>query len=91
MTLQMMERFGCENVSGGDFLVVESYRLRERIEYIFDSTTNKIRYYVRDCRYLFGLCEDWHVYVLELENDRFYVGSCQRLGKSLGEHFNGRA
>jgi len=91
MTLHYMERFGWENVRGGDFSVVESYRLRERLEYIYDTDNNKIRYYVADCCYLFGSNDDWHVYVLELENDRFYIGSCQRLGKSLGEHFSGKS
>lgn len=90
MTLQQMERFGWENVRGGDFTIVESYRLRERLEHIYDFEQNKIRYYVAGCHYLFGTCDDWHVYVLELENERIYIGSCQRLGKSLGEHFSGR-
>lgn len=91
MTLQNMERFGWENVRGGDFTVVESYRMKERLEHIYDFMENKIRYYVADCKYLFGSGDDWHVYVLELENNCFYVGSCQRLGKSLGEHFNGKS
>lgn len=90
LTLQNMERFGWENVRGGDFLVVESYRLKERLDHIFDTDNNKIKYYIADCHYLFGSCDDWHVYVLQLENARFYIGSCQRLGKSLGEHFSGK-
>jgi hypothetical protein len=90
MTLQQMERFGWENVRGGDFTIVESYRLQERLEHIYDFEQNKIKYYVANCSYLFGTCDDWHVYVLGLENDRFYIGSCLRLGKSLGEHFGGK-
>lgn len=84
MTLRYMELFGWENVRGGDFLVVESYRLKERLEYIYDTQRNKIKYYVPDCRYLFGSCEDWHVYVLELAHECFYIGSCQSLGSHLG-------
>jgi predicted GIY-YIG superfamily endonuclease len=91
MTLKYMERFGWENVRGGDFLVVESFKLQERLTHIYDCDQNKIRYYVPDCPYLFGSVGEWHVYVLELENERFYVGSCQRLGKSLGEHFDGKS
>ncbi|MDP9078794.1 MAG: GIY-YIG nuclease family protein [Bacteroidota bacterium] len=90
MTLQQMERFGWKNVRGGDYTIVESYRLQERLEHIYDFEHNKIKYYVTGCHYLFGVCDDWHVYVLELENGRIYIGSCQRLGKSLGEHFGGK-
>jgi predicted GIY-YIG superfamily endonuclease len=90
LTLYYMEQFGWENVRGGDFVIVESYLLRERLEHIYDFMQNKIKYYVPDCKYLFGSTDDWHVYVLELKNDCFYVGSCQRLGKSLGEHFSGK-
>jgi len=90
MTLQAMERYGWENVRGGDFLVVETYLLKERLEHIYDITANKIKYYVPRNRYLFGSTDDWHVFVLELENNCFYVGSCQRLGKSLDEHFSGK-
>lgn len=91
MTLQYMERFGWENVRGGDYLVVESFKLRERIAHIYDCNKNQIKYYVPDCPYLFGSFGEWHVYVLELENGRFYVGSCKRLGKTLGEHFDGKS
>jgi len=42
MTLHYMERFGWENVRGGDFLVVESYRLKERLEYIYDTGNNTL-------------------------------------------------
>ena len=90
MTLHYMERFGWENVRGGDFLVVESFKLHERIAHIYDCEINKIRYFVPDCPYLFGSFGEWHVYVLELENNCFYIGSSQRLGKSLGEHFDGK-
>lgn len=90
MTLQAMERYGWENVRGGDFLVVETYLLKERLEHIYDFTANKIKYYVPRNRYLFGASEDWLIYVLELCNGRFYIGSCKHLGKALGEHFNGK-
>lgn len=90
LTLQYMELFGWENVRGGDFVIVESYQLRDRLEHIYDFEKNKIRQYLPDCKYLFGTTDDWHVYILELENNCFYIGSCQRLGKSLGEHFGGR-
>jgi predicted GIY-YIG superfamily endonuclease len=49
-TLQAMERFGWENVRGGDFLVVEGHLLRRRIEHIYDFEKNKIRYYTDDYR-----------------------------------------
>ena len=91
MTLQHMERFGWENVRGGDYSVVESFKLQERISHIYDFDKNKIRYYLPDCPYLFGSFGEWHVYVLELENSRFDIGSCQRLGKSLGEHFDSKS
>jgi len=91
MTLQAMERFGWENVRGGDFLVVENYLLQERLEHIYDFEQNKIKYYVTDMkRYLFGGCEDWLIYVLELCDSHFYIGSCQQLGKTLGGHFSGK-
>jgi len=91
MTLQAMERYGWENVRGGDFLVVETYLLKERLEHIYDFDQNKIKYYVGDNRrYLFGGSDNWFIYVLALCNGRFYVGSCQHLGKALGEHFNGK-
>ena len=91
MTFQYMEKFGWENVRGGDYLVVESFKLQERISHIYDCGQNKIRYFVADCPYLFGSFGEWHIYVLELEHDCFYIGSCQRLGKSLGEHFDGKS
>jgi predicted GIY-YIG superfamily endonuclease len=91
MTLHYMEKFGWENVRGGDYLVVEGFKLQERISHIYDCEQNRIKYFVRDCPYLFGSFGEWHVYVLELEHDRYYIGSCQRLGKSLGEHFAGKA
>lgn len=91
LTLQNMERFGWENVRGGDFTIVEAYQLRGKLEYIYDFEQNKIRYYVPDCCYLFGKSDAWHVYVLELMNGRFYIGSSKRLGKCLGEHFNGNS
>jgi len=90
MTLQAMERYGWENVRGGDFLIVENYLLKERLEYIYDFAENRIKYYVPRNRYLFGASEDWLIYVLELCNGRFYIGGCKHLGKALGEHFNGR-
>lgn len=89
LTLQYMERFGWENVRGGEFLVVESYRLKERIDFIYDTQRNKIKYYLPDCRYLFGSCGDWHVYVLELAHDRFISAVVRvwvkRLGNILAE------
>jgi hypothetical protein len=78
-------------VRGGDFLVVEAYLLKERLEHIYDFAENKIRYYITDNRrYLFGGSDGWFIYVLALCNGRFYVGSCQHLGKALGEHYNGK-
>jgi hypothetical protein len=89
MTLEMMEVFGWENVRGGDFVVIESYKLKFSLQHIYNFEENKIRYYVPNCLYLFGSTDDWHVYVLQLMNNRYYVGSCKQLGKALGAHFNG--
>ena len=91
MTLQFMERFGWENVRGGDYVVVESFKLQERISHIYDSKHNKIRHFVPDCRYLFGSFGEWHIYILELANGCFYIGSYQKLGKSLAAHFDGKS
>lgn len=90
MTLKAMERYGWEHVRGGDFLVMENYLLKERIKHIFDFAGNKIKYYVaHNRRYLFGASDDWLIYVLELRNGRYYIGSCKRLGKALDVHFSG--
>ncbi len=91
-TLQAMERFGWENVRGGDFLIVEDHLLKGRIEHIYDFESNKIRYYTDEHkRFLFGGAENWLIYVLELRHGRFYIGSSKHLGKSLGEHFCGKS
>jgi len=90
MTLQAMERYGWENVRGGEFLIVESNLLKIRLKHIYDFENNKIRYYVTDMKkYLFGQCADWLIYVLELADNYFYIGSCKHLGKALGPHFDG--
>jgi len=92
MTLQAMERYGWENVRGGEFLIVESNLLRMSLEHIYDFEANKIRYYVETLKqYLFGNCANWLIYVLELNNGRFYIGSCKQLGKAVGGHFNGKS
>lgn len=90
MTLEAMERFGWENVRGGDFLALENVVVQEKLARIYDCSENKIRYFIAENRHLlFGKTEDWLVYVLELEFGRFYIGSCQHLGRSLGRHFSG--
>ena len=58
LTMHYMELFGWENFRGGDYVVVESYRLRERIAYIYDFAQNKIINYIPDCKYLFGSTDD---------------------------------
>ncbi len=91
MTLEAMERFGWENVRGGDFLALENVVVQEKLSQIYDCGENKIRYFIAENRHLlFGKTEDWLVYVLELGSGKFYIGSCQHLGRSLGVHFNGR-
>ncbi len=90
LTLHWMGMKGWENVRGGDFLVIEDYRLKELIDHIFDAKLNRIRYFVPKCPYLFGVSQDWIIYVLELENGCFYIGSTKRLGKALGKHFLGK-
>jgi hypothetical protein len=73
------------------FLIVEDHLHRRRIEHIYDFEKNKIRYYAEEYkRFLFGGAENWLIYVLELRNGCFYIGSCKHLGKSLGEHFCGK-
>ena len=89
MTLKMMETFGWENVRGGDFLVNETYKLQPLIAHIYNFEKNKINYYIENCHYLFGSSGHWHIYVLELADQHYYIGSCKQLGKDLGEHFNG--
>jgi hypothetical protein len=86
---KMRKVFGWENVRGGDFVIVECYKLKVLLEHIYDFEENKIKYYVPNRPYLFGSSDDWHVYVLGLRNNRYYVGSCKQLGKALGAHFNG--
>jgi len=75
---------------GWGFFGSRNLPVKERLEHIYDFAENKIKYYVpRNC-YLFGASDDWLIYVLELCNDRFYIGSCKHLGKALGEHFSGK-
>jgi predicted GIY-YIG superfamily endonuclease len=89
LTLHYMEQYGWQNVRGGEFTDLEDYRIDEKIKHIYDITTNKIRYYIPDCKYLFGASDHWLIFVLELENSKYYIGSGKRLGKALGQHFNG--
>ncbi|HEY4198916.1 MAG TPA: GIY-YIG nuclease family protein [Mucilaginibacter sp.] len=89
-TLKQMERFGWQNVRGGDFLVTDDHLLAAQIEHIYDLTENRIKYYVNDNRFIFGKTQDWLVFVLECEDKHFYIGSCKQLGKALGEHFSGQ-
>ena len=90
LTMHWMQKKGWRNVRGGDFLKVEDYLLQRDIEHIFDVETNKIRYFVPSCKYLFGISSDWIIYVLELENGKYYIGSTKRLGRDLGKHFLGK-
>lgn len=90
LTLIYMEKMGWQNVRGGDFCKTEDYMLKEDIDHIFDTETGKIRYFVPQVKYLFGTSHDPIIYILELENGKFYIGSTQRLGKDLGKHFLGK-
>jgi len=89
MTLHYMEQYGWQNVRGGGFFGFGEERIIEKINHIYDIAANKIRYYIPDCKYLFGASNDWLVYVLELQDGFYYIGSGKRLGKALGDHFNG--
>lgn len=88
-TLHWMQKKGWRNIRGGDYLKVEDYMLEKDICHIFDTETNKIRYFVESCRYLFGISQDYIIYILELKNGKYYIGSTQRLGRDLGKHFLG--
>lgn len=90
LTLIYMEKMGWQNVRGGDYCKTEDYKLKEDIDHIFDTEANKIRYFVPQVKYLFGTSEDYIIYILELENNKYYIGSTQKLGKCLGKHFLGK-
>lgn len=90
LTLHYMEKYGWENVRGGEFIEPENERIAEKISHIYDTAKNAIRYYIRDCPFLFGATHFWLIYVLELEHGYYYIGSGKRLGKSLGGHFNSK-
>lgn len=90
MTLHFMEKYGWQHVRGGDYSVLEEYQLKEKITHIFDTESNSIRYYIQaQQHYLFGATDHWIIYVLALENNKYYIGSAKRLGKKLGAHFQG--
>lgn len=91
LTLHYMEQYGWPNVRGGDYLDVENERIAAKISHIYDTTTNKINYYIPDCKYLFGASDHWLIYALELEHGKYYIGSGKRLGKALGQHFKDSA
>jgi hypothetical protein len=64
--LALYGKFGWENVRGWDFLVVEGFKLQERIAHIYDCTQNRIRYFVLDSPYLsaplangMSMCWSW--------------------------------
>jgi len=88
MTLHFMEKYEWQNVRGGEFIKIEEYKLKEQLKLIFDTENNKIRYYIKN-QYLFGSSDYWLIYVLKLENNKYYIGSTKHLGKVLGKHFNG--
>ena len=56
MTLHYMEQYGWKNVRGGDFVILEEYLLKEKIRNVFNTSTNKINYYL-ESPYLFGTTE----------------------------------
>jgi predicted GIY-YIG superfamily endonuclease len=90
LTLFYMQRFGFQNVRGGEFLVLEDYKLAEKLELIYDLKSNSIKDFGFITPYLFGASYSWLVYVLELRNSKYYIGSTKRLGKSVGAIFLGQ-
>jgi hypothetical protein len=74
---------GWQNVRGGDYCKTEDYKLKEGIDHIFDTETNRIRYFVPQVKYLFGTSEDYIIYILKLENNKYYIGSTRKLGRAL--------
>ena len=93
-----MEKFGWENVRGGEFLRIEQEKIRASVNRLLDTETNRIRDFVKACevdfgkvsRYLYGPSNHRLVYVLELEDLKFYIGSAKHLGKNLANQFIGK-
>jgi predicted GIY-YIG superfamily endonuclease len=97
LTFHFMEKYGWENVRGGEFLQIEKEAIRAAVNRLLDTETNKIRDFVKICqenfkdlcKYFYGVSNYWLVYVLELEKSKYYIGSTKRLGKNLADQFVG--
>ena len=89
MTMHYMQQYGWQNVRGGEYLAIDPEQFRPQLQCIYDTATDRIRYYIKDNLYLFGASDHWFIYVLDLLNGNYYIGSTKRLGKALGKHFNG--
>ncbi len=89
-TLHWMKKKGWRNVRGGEFCKIDDLAHQSDIEHIFDTEAGRIRDFGFQSKYLFGTSPDHIIYILELENGKFYIGSTDKLGKCLGKHFLGR-
>jgi predicted GIY-YIG superfamily endonuclease len=87
LTLRCMEQYGWQKVRGGEFLLADEAQHEKQLQFIYDTTANRIRYYIADCAYLFGPSDEWLIYILKKGHDHYHIGSTKRLGKSLGKHF----
>jgi len=84
LTLEYMERYGWQNVRGGDFATPDENQLCVQLQFIYDTSANQVRRYA-DSLCLYGPSDHYIIYVLQKPNELYYVGSTKRLGRSLAQ------